>query len=131
MLNNSWDKAPDLNITPLVDVMLVLLAILMLTTPIMMHEEGITLPQGSNSKQITKIPEIEIKITSKREIYIKKTKYNFVTFADSFLGIARKFKPTTPVYIRADKNLKYDDIIYILKTVKNAGLSKVSLMTDI
>ncbi|CAA6801504.1 MAG: Biopolymer transport protein ExbD/TolR [uncultured Campylobacterales bacterium] len=130
-MNNDWDKAPELNITPLVDVMLVLLAILMLTTPVMLHEENIILPSGSNSKQITKIPEIEIKINNKRQIFVKKQKYNFATFPDSFLGIANKYKPTTPVYIRADKNLKYEDVIYILKSVKSAGLTKVSLMTDI
>ncbi len=53
-----WDDAPELNITPLVDIMLVLLAILMVTTPAMVYQEKIVLPDGSKSSIIKKIPEL-------------------------------------------------------------------------
>jgi len=47
-----YEQKPDLNITPLVDVMLVLLAILMVTAPVIEYEENINLPKGSKSKKI-------------------------------------------------------------------------------
>ena len=47
-----FNQKPDLNITPLVDVMLVLLAILMVTAPVINYEESINLPKGSKSKQV-------------------------------------------------------------------------------
>jgi biopolymer transport protein ExbD len=126
----NWDETPELNITPLVDIMLVLLAILMVTTPAIIYEEQISLPKGSKSKSIEKIPDIEIRIDKNRGIYIKKTKYDFDTFADSFMLYSQNLKKLTPVFIRADKSLRYEDVIYVLKSVKEAGFTKVSLVTD-
>ncbi|MDE7448045.1 MAG: biopolymer transporter ExbD, partial [Helicobacter sp.] len=48
----NWDENPDLNITPLVDIMLVLLAILMVTAPVVVYQEEITLPRGSKSSKV-------------------------------------------------------------------------------
>jgi len=126
----NWDETPELNITPLVDIMLVLLAILMVTTPAIIYEEQISLPKGSKSKSIEKIPDIEIRIDKDRGIYIKKIKYDFDTFADSFILYSQNLKKLTPVFIRADKSLRYEDVIYVLKSVKEAGFTKVSLVTD-
>ena len=125
-----WDEAPDLNITPLVDVMLVLLAILMVTAPTITYDEKVQLPKGSQTSSIKQIPEIEIRVTKKREVYIKKSTFSMSAFPDNFILYAQKFSKKTPVYIKADKELKYKDVIFILKTVKEAGFSKVSLMTE-
>lgn len=126
----NWEENPDLNITPLVDIMLVLLAILMVTAPTITYEEQIVLPQGSKSKTVEKIPELEIRIDSERKIYIKKETYEFNSFADSFMQYSDKFPRKTPVFIKADERLKYKDVMYILKSVKDAGFSKVSLVTN-
>lgn len=125
-----WDEKPDLNITPLVDVMLVLLAIMMLTTPIMVYEENITLPSGSKSKPINKLPVIDIRIDSNRNIKIKDNKYTFSNFTDNFILFSQNIDKKTPVYIRAHRELLYNDVVFILKTTKEAGFTKVSLVTD-
>ena len=57
-----WEDKPELNITPLVDVMLVLLAILMVIAPNIIYEENIKLPHGSTSSQLSKIPPVHISI---------------------------------------------------------------------
>jgi biopolymer transport protein ExbD len=129
-MNYDWDEKPELNITPLVDVMLVLLAILMITAPVVVYEEKIRLPQGSKSAQVNKDAVIEIRIDINRNIYLKKDKYTFDNFSDNFILFARQYDKNTPVYIRADKKLVYSDIMFILKTVKEAGHLKVSLVTD-
>lgn len=67
-----YNQKPDLNITPLVDIMLVLLAILMVTAPVMEFEEPINLPQGSKSKHIQDISNITITITKDRKIVLNK-----------------------------------------------------------
>ena len=54
-----WEEKPELNITPLVDIMLVLLAILMVSTPTITYQEDITLPKGSKSKKVAKDPRLE------------------------------------------------------------------------
>jgi len=125
-----WEEKPDLNITPLVDVMLVLLAILMVTTPALIYEELIELPKGSKTKVLQKSESIEIRIDKNKIIYFKKDRFNFNNFADNFILVAKKYDKNSPVYIRADKRLSYGDVMYILKTVKEAGFAKVSLVTD-
>lgn len=126
----SWDEKPDLNITPLVDVMLVLLAILMVTMPALIYEEKIELPKGSKTKVLKKIKSIEIRVDQNKIIYIKKDRYSFKNFPDSFILFSSKYSKNSPVYIIADKRLSYGDVMFVLKTVKEAGFSKVSLVTD-
>ena len=126
----NWEEKPELNITPLVDIMLVLLAILMVTTPVVLYEEDITLPTGSRSKAINQLPKIEIRIDAKRNIKIKENKYTFSNFTDNFILFSQSMDKKTPVFIRADRKLLYNDVIYILKSVKEAGFSKESLITD-
>ncbi|BCD67785.1 biopolymer transporter ExbD [Nitratiruptor sp. YY09-18] len=125
-----WDEKPELNITPLVDVMLVLLAILMVATPAIVYQEDINLPQGSRTKAYKKIKNINLKITKDKIIYIGKNRYDFKNFADSFLLYARSIDRRTPVYISADKALSYGEVMYVLKVIKEAGFSKVSLITN-
>ncbi|OUR74485.1 biopolymer transporter ExbD [Arcobacter sp. 31_11_sub10_T18] len=125
-----YNQKPDLNITPLVDVMLVLLAILMVTAPVIEFEENINLPRGSKSKQVQVNKKIDIFITEDRIITLNKVKYKLENFADSFVLFAKDKNRDTPIHLRAEKTLVYDDIIYVLKSVKEAGFFKVSLITD-
>lgn len=125
-----FNQKPDLNITPLVDIMLVLLAILMVTAPVIEFEEPINLPTGSRTQQAADVQKIDIIITKDRKVTLNKNKIEISTFADNFLLFSRGKDQNTPVYIRADKSLLYDDIVYILKSVKEAGFFKVALVTD-
>jgi len=125
-----YNQKPELNITPLVDVMLVLLAILMVTAPVIEFEEPINLPRGSKSKQVQVNKKIDIFITEDRTITLNKVKYKLENFADSFVLFAKDKNRDTPIHLRAEKTLVYDDIIYVLKSVKEAGFFKVSLITD-
>lgn len=125
-----WEENPELNITPLVDIMLVLLAILMVTAPVIVYQEEIALPQGSKTSKIQEDSKIEIRVDSQRKIYLKDDILDFRSFPDAFLAFVNGYDKNTQVYIRADKNLKYDDVIYILKIAKQSGFSRVSLVTD-
>ncbi len=129
-MNIDWEEKPDLNITPLVDIMLVLLAILMVTTPAIIYEENIKLPIGSKTKSLGKIPDLEVRITKDKKIFVGKNQYQYNAFADSFILFSKSIPKTTTVYIRADKSLQYGSIMYILKSIKEAGFSKVSLVTE-
>ena len=124
------NQKPDLNITPLVDIMLVLLAILMVTAPVIEFEEPINLPSGSKSQQVQDFQKIDIIITADRIVTLNKNKVDIANFPDSFVLFSNGKDQNTPIHIRADKNLKYDDIIFVLKSVKEAGFFKVALVTD-
>jgi len=125
----SWDDSPDLNITPLVDVMLVLMAILMVTAPTITFQEQITLPNGSKTVQVEKPKTLTIRMDKDKTIYLNKDVYTLDTFADDFVNQSVKYDKTSEVYIRADENLKYKNVIYLLKSIKSAGFEQVSLIT--
>lgn len=125
----SWDDSPDLNITPLMDVMLVLMAILMVTAPTLTFQEQITLPQGSKSVQVEKPKTLTIRMDKELKIYLNKDTYTLDTFADDFINQSVKFDKNSEVYIRADEELQYKNVMYLLKSVKAAGFEKVSLIT--
>ncbi len=124
-----WNEAPELNITPLVDIMLVLLAILMVTAPTLVYEENILLPSGSKSKSISKTPDLEIMIDKNRQVMVKEFSYSISSFPDNFMLLSSSYNKNTHVYIKADKTLQYKDVMYVLKSVKNAGFMKVALET--
>jgi biopolymer transport protein ExbD len=126
----SWDDNPDLNITPLVDVMLVLMAILMVTAPTITYQEKINLPEGSKTVQSLNSKSLTIRMDEKQNIFIGKEKFTLKTFADDFINMSTVYDKDMDVYIRADQNLAYKDVMYILKTMKEAGFTKVSLVTQ-
>ena len=131
MDENLWDDKPELNITPLVDIMLVLLAILMVTAPTILYKEDITLPKGSKSAKKIGDNMLEIRMDKNKTIYIKSQTYTYASFPDSINMIAQQYdKKETSVFIRADKNLSYENVIYVLKSLKEAGCTKISLVTN-
>lgn len=128
-----FDESPELNITPLVDIMLVLLAILMVTTPAVMYEEKISLPNGSKT-QVSETTKdfLIVRFTEDKKIHIDQSEMSMAEFPDNLLLISNsgKYSKDKPVYIRADKNLLYDDVMFVLKTLKDMGFSKVALQTS-
>ncbi len=130
MNSYDWDEKPELNITPLVDVMLVLLAILMVITPNIVYEELINLPQGSASKQIEKKSPVHIVVTKEGEVLVNKEKFDLMTFSDNFYLYSQKLDLKSSVMISADESLDYGVVMSVLAAVKLAGFSEVSLATN-
>jgi biopolymer transport protein ExbD len=129
-MTSQLDEVPELNITPLVDIMLVLLAILMVTTPALVYEEVIKLPDGSKSAIVNKLPELEIRITKDKKVYLKSDSFMLSEFADNFTLQKSKYPLKSIVYIKADEALSYKDVMFVLKTVKQAGFTNISLETN-
>jgi len=125
-----WDDDPDLNITPLVDVMLVLMSILMITAPSITYEEQISLPHGSKSKPMRQIKPITIRMDKKKNIYLNKDKYSLSNFADTFKLKSQNYNQNSDVFILADKDLDYGSVMRLLRIVKRAGFAKASLITE-
>ena len=124
-----WDEKPELNITPLVDVMLVLLAILMVISPNIVYEEMIRLPKGSAQKELSKIPPVNITITKEGKIKVNKEIFASDAFADNFYRYAQTLDTDAAVMISADETLGYGEVMSVLSIVKRAGFREVSLAT--
>lgn len=125
-----WEDKPELNITPLVDVMLVLLAILMVIAPNIVYEENIKLPQGSITKQLSEIPPVHISIDKDLNVKINKDTYLLNSFMDNFFLYSKKLDLKSTVLISADKSLDYGVVMSVLAAVKQAGFTEVSLATN-
>jgi biopolymer transport protein ExbD len=130
MNDYDWDESPELNITPLVDVMLVLLAILMVIAPTVIYEEMIKLPQGSATKQLEQKAPVHISIDQKGKVVVNKENFDLQTFGDNFYRYAQKLDKEATVLISADKTLDYGVVMSVLGSVKRAGFTEVSLATS-
>ena len=125
------DETPELNITPLVDIMLVLLAILMVTTPSIVYEEQILLQDGSKTKTSSaQKKDLTVIVDATKKVRIDQNTMNLRELPDNIVLIGAKYDKNSPVYIKADKSLIYDDVMFVLKSVKNAGFTKVALQTN-
>ena len=130
MQDFDWDESPELNITPLVDVMLVLLAILMVIAPTVIYEEMIKIPQGSASKQLEQKAPVHITVDEKGKVVVNKENFDLNGFTDAFYLYSQKLDKEATVLISADKSLKYGVVMSILAAVKQAGFTEVSLATS-
>lgn len=102
----------------------------MITAPTINYEEQITLPKGSQSKKVKKAKSLTIRMDKNQKIYFGKETFTLDNFADNFILKARDFDLGSDVFIRADESLAYKDVIYLLKSVKQVGFSRVSLITE-
>jgi len=126
----AWDEAPDLNITPLIDVMLVLMAIFMITIPVMQYEEKIDLPDGSQKAAVSDTKALTVRITKDLTVHYKNDKFTLDAFPDAFRLKTGDVKKDQVVYINADKEIAYEHVMYLLKVVKQSEFKKVSLLTQ-
>ncbi len=124
-----WDSDPDLNITPLIDVMLVLMAIFMITIPVMQYQEQIELPDGSRSIKVDDKKSLLVEIDKDLNIHYQNEVYTMDSFPDSFRLKTSEVDKEQAIFINADKRIAYENVIYLLKVVKQSGFKKASLLT--
>jgi biopolymer transport protein ExbD len=124
-----WDENPDLNITPLIDVMLVLMAIFMITIPVMQYQEQIELPEGSRSLKVSDQKVLTVEIDKELNVHYSGEVYTLESFPDAFRLKTGEVDKSQSIYINADKEVAYKNVIYLLKVVKQSGFKKASLLT--
>ena len=126
----NYDENPELNITPLVDIMLVLLAILMVAMPALIYEEKIIVPQGTQSKSKPMDRKaLTIRITLDRKVYIDKDIFELSALADRLVLLQSQYSTDSQVYLKADENLRYGDVMSVLRSLKLAQYNNVALET--
>ncbi len=115
-----------INVTPLVDVMLVLLIIFMITAPMMKSGMKVNLPQAK-AREIKKIKDVVVSITKDKYVYVNKKIVNVHLLKDTlktmFMGARKKV-----VYLEADSSVDYGFVVYILDEIKGAGIEKVGII---
>jgi biopolymer transport protein TolR len=130
-INNKKGPISEINVTPLVDVMLVLLVIFMISAPLMYSGIKLKLPKTKkvNSLRLTK-KQVILSVSPSGEYFIGKDKY----LASELLDVVmEKFKDngTSVLYIRADYDIRYGDIAKLMAKLKQGGIANIALVTEI
>ena len=127
------DGAPmaEINVTPLVDVMLVMLIIFMITTPLMNHKVKVQLPEAVVLKKEEKkqqVPPITISVTEAGELFLNDEPTTRQAI-ESRLSVEAQKTPQPPVQIRGDKTTPYRLINEVVKIAQAQGMAKVGFIT--
>lgn len=120
----------EINVTPLVDVMLVLLIIFMITSPMLVAGINVDLPETSSSPIPGQDEPITITIDRKGAVYILETQIDRASLSDKLRAITEE-KLETRIFVRGDKNVSYGDIVDVVSEINAAGFKKVALITEI
>ncbi len=119
----------DINVTPLVDVMLVLLIIFMVTAPMMMQGVNVSLPQTTPKPLPAERDHLTITLDRSQQIFINDYKVTLEALQGKMKKILEG-RPDQKVYLRADKSVPYGVVVRVISEVKNAGVAKLGMVTE-
>jgi TolR protein len=127
--NNSDKPLAEINVTPLVDVMLVLLIIFMVTAPMLSMGIDVNLPRvKSKSVDVTE-EKLVLTVNEAKEIYLNKTKMP-LSELNSKLEAIFASRIDREVFLRADKNVPYGFVVEVMSEVRKAGVDKLGMITE-
>jgi biopolymer transport protein ExbD len=120
----------EINTTPLVDVMLVLLIIFLITSPVVLHLQKINLPIETNQAAKTTPEDVNIVVNKDGEMYWNQKHLNNTDELFDFLAKESVKVPQPEVKIRGDQQTRYEAIGKVLYTAQRAGIQKVGFITE-
>jgi biopolymer transport protein ExbD len=119
----------DINVVPLVDVMLVLLVIFIITAPLLTHSVKIDLPRASNAPNVTKPDHIEFGIRERGTLYWNGVLVTQEELGARFAAEAGK-QPQPELHIRADRHAHYETVAQVMSVAAKSGLVRIGFVTD-
>jgi biopolymer transport protein TolR len=116
----------EINVTPLVDVVLVLLLVFMVTAPMMSRGIDVSLPVA-NQPQIPQEDRVTVSIRADGRVFVADQPVNVALLEDRLRGLTSG-RPDTVVYLRADEGLRYGDVIRVVDVIKRAGIDRIGFV---
>ena len=124
-----YQPLAEINVTPMVDVMLVLLVIFMVTAPLLTVGVPLDLPKTAAAAITDPKPPVILSLTRVGEVYIGDDRIEPGDLAERLAGLAAE-DPTRIVYVRGDQTISYTQLMEALGLVNRAGFSKVTLVAE-
>ena len=127
--NNKRRLISEINVTPFVDVMLVLLIVFMITAPLLQTGVDLELPKVDTPNVKENEDPLIISINKENEVFISEKKLDLKTLKDKLTEI-KKANPKIKAFIRADKEVTYNTLMIVMKQIMDGSITDVSLITE-
>ncbi|HOX98213.1 MAG TPA: protein TolR [Smithella sp.] len=127
--NNSSKPLAEINVTPLVDVMLVLLIIFMVTAPMLSMGIDVNLPRVKAKSVDVAEEKLVLTVNEPREIFLNKTKMTLGELKPKLEAIFSN-RIDREIFLRADKNVPYGFVVEVMSEVRKAGVDKLGMITE-
>ena len=119
----------EINVTPFVDVMLVLLIVFMVTAPMLTDGVPVNLPESEADSLPDDKEPLTVSINSKGEVFVQDTKVAFNELVAKLLAISKN-RTDTRIYVRGDKNINYGRVMEVMGNLAGSGFTKVALISQ-
>ena len=119
----------EINMTPLVDVMLVLLIIFIITVPVMKHAVNIDLPRASNAASVSKPDTLRLGIDAQGRYFLNDMPVPDEALSPRLQAVAAQ-NPQPDLHIRGDKAVRYERVAQAMAAAQQAGLRKIGFITE-
>ena len=123
------DVMNEINMTPMVDIMLVLLIIFIITVPVMKHAVNIDLPRANNEPELIKPANVELSVNAEGVYFLDGTQIKDEELAPRFKSAAIQ-NPQPDLHIRGDKAVRYERVAQAMAAAQQAGLRKIGFITE-
>jgi len=119
----------EINMTPLVDVMLVLLIIFMVTIPVMQHAVKVDLPRASNVAPVTPAEVLRLAVDAQGRYFLNEVPLDDAGLPERFQAAAAR-EPQPELHIQADRLVRYERVAQAMAAAQRSGLRKIAFVTD-
>jgi biopolymer transport protein TolR len=119
----------EINVTPFVDVMLVLLIIFMVTAPMMMQGVDVNLPRTTTKAIPTEEERLVVTITAKSELYLNEYKISLESLERKLESIFQN-RADRAVFLRADQSIPYGFVVEVMAAVRRSGIKRIGMVTE-
>jgi TolR protein len=119
----------DMNVTPLVDVMLVLLIVFMVAAPMMTVGVPVNLPKTAAARTASSSPPVVLTVAPGNKLYIRQDPVTEEELTQRLVAL-HEADPEAPVHVRGDRSVPYGDVLRVMGRVSRAGITKVSLIAE-
>ena len=123
------DVMNEINMTPMVDIMLVLLIIFIITVPVMKHSVNIDLPRATNEAQNIKPETMRLSVDAQGVYFLNEAQINDADLAPRLKAAATQ-TPQPELHIRGDKAVRYERVAQAMAAAQQAGLRKIGFITE-